>query len=256
MILRKIAVALATSSAVALGTLGATTSVAHADATLPTVTEDAGANSSFAGGSGATILSVSYSYPQAMPVGATEQVSVQLCGGTYVTSPAVPLAGAHQTFDSSSDEWKVGSVDSTHMAFSYSRFGGGIANPFHYTVTVSAPGYASETVIGGFTASGYDTCSSTGGGSAPATPLVTAWSYKVKSNPKVGHYVSVSATHAAAGASVRYYWKVGTRTVKSGSGRALRIRSAYRGKTIKVVVKVVKGSRSASHGIGFGKAHR
>ena len=121
------------------------------------------------------------------------------------------------------------------------------------TTTVSAPGYDTTTVTVVVNAQGvHDYCGST---PPPTKPLVSKWSTKLAKSTKLRHRVSVTAT-VATGAHVRYTWKVGHKTVKSGPGRKLFIKRGYRGKRIVLHVYVTKGAKHASHAYGFGRAHR
>lgn len=98
----------------------------------------------------------------------------------------------------------------------------------------------------------YDCGADTGAPPAPGL-VVKSWSKKAKRDVKVGKTVSLTATKVGTGTQVRYAWKAGSKTVKRGPSRSLRIKKACKGKVIKVSVQASKGSSIKSKTITFGK---
>jgi hypothetical protein len=94
-------------------------------------------------------------------------------------------------------------------------------------------------------------------GAACKSPVsaVTAWSAK-RGKPKAGKKVQLTPTVTrVAGTKVTYTWKAGKKVVKKASStRALKLKKAWRGKKLTVVVTVTApGNSPITRTITFGK---
>lgn len=84
---------------------------------------------------------------------------------------------------------------------------------------------------------------------------VKVWSKKKLTNNRVGKKISITPTQTSEGATVKYKWFVGKKTIKVGSSRVLKIKKTYVGKKIRVRV-IVKSNKILRKTLGFGKAKK
>lgn len=168
---------------------------------------------------------------------AETKVNIQVigCGGAVVFETNKQRSGTYE-FDIRPDASKMGT-------------------DWKLVTTITEPGRPiNRSTNSKFTPDWNFSCS--GMDSRPAVK-VSKWSSKAgkAKQAKVGKSLRITRTTAEAGAKITYRWKVNGKTVDRD--RSLKVKRAYKGKRIKVVVRVAAtGKATRTKVISYGKARR